>query len=348
MTLDGSTRRDDGLIATEWKERTFQRTLDADRLRILEARSVASAKRGAPPADAATGQKPEPASLSLPDNSQPVPSTASLTSVKEHEPNDGPAQALKVPIPILIEGAIQSSGDVDSFKFDAKAGEKLAFEIETMGVTPPLFNPRLSIVDDQNRELFSNVHRRVSLFNNNSDRQVYLKRIEPKAIYTFEKGGEYRLEIRDITSRYGEPNYRYRICIRPQVAHVGEVQVADANGINVVRGRTKRITIMTSHEEGFAGDVAFSFTALPEGVEAFPAAELNDKRDPTDIDENADAVAAKIQTITAVLLADAKAPLTTVPKIVRLYCRPIAGGQPGPGILVSEIPLMVVDARSPK
>jgi hypothetical protein len=271
-----------------------------------------------------------------------------LPSISEHEPNDVFAQALDISIPMIVEGAIQRPGDIDNFKFKVKAGQKLAFEIETPGIKPPRFNPRVGIVDSQDRELFSNVHRRVSLFNNNSDRQVYLKGIEPKAIYTFEKDGEYVLQIRDITSRYGGPDYRYRICVRPQVAHVGEVLVSQADRINLVRGQSKKLTITTSHEEGFTGDVMFWFTGLPEGVEAFPTAELNDKRDPTDVDENADAVAAKIQTINVVLLAGAKAPMTTTPKTVRLYCRPIAAGQPGPSLLVNTMPVMVVEARSAK
>jgi hypothetical protein len=271
-----------------------------------------------------------------------------LSSVSEHEPNDALAQAAEISIPAIVEGAIQRPGDIDNFKFKVKAGQKLAFEIETPGVGPPLFNPRLGIVDSRDRELFSNVHRRVSLYNNNSDRQVYLRGIEPKAIYTFEKDGEYVLQVRDITSRYGGADYRYRICVRPQVPHVGEVLVSPSDRVNLIRGQSRKLTIVTSHEEGFTGDVTFSFTGLPEGVEAFPAAEVNDKRDPTDVDENADAVAPKVQTITIVLLAGSKAPVTAAAKVVQLNCRPIAGGRPGPSLLVSRIPLMVVDDHSSK
>src|SRR5262249_52665496 len=144
--------------------------------------------------------------------------------------------------------------------------------------------------------------------------------------------------------RYGGPEYRYRILVRLQIAHLGEVQVQPGERINLIRGQSRKLVVMTSHEEGFTGDVTFSFAGLPEGVTAFPAAEVNDKRAPTDVDENADAVAAKIQTVAIVLIADPKAPLTDTPKIVELLCRPVAEGQPGPILPVRKIPLMVVAA----
>ena len=68
------------------------------------------------------------------------------------------------------------------------------------------------------------------------------------------------------------------------------------------------------------------------------------------MDEHAEAVAAKMQKATVVLLASPKAPLTLMPKVVRLYCRPIAEGYPGSPLLVQEIRLMVTSSaeQSPK
>ena len=63
------------------------------------------------------------------------------------------------------------------------------------------------------------------MYNNNAVAQVYLKAAQPKATHSFERAGEYILQVRDITSRYGNPNYRYRILVRPQIPHVGEISV---------------------------------------------------------------------------------------------------------------------------
>jgi hypothetical protein len=342
-----------------WQERSFERRLEQNWVKALEARSVRPPEPAPLHANSSTtGQKlaSTPGSDTERTQVEAVPATVSL--VTEREPNDRPAQAQEVSIPALIEGVIQRPGDIDSFKFKVKTGQKLSFEIDTPELKPPLFNPRLGVADNQDRELFSNVHRRISLFNNNAERQVYLKDVEAKAVYTFERGGEYVLQIRDITSRYGGAGYRYRIFVRPQIPHLGEVSVAagdrarssdvsarkESDHINLTRGQARKLTIVTSHEEGFSGVVSFWFSGLPEGVQSFPAAEADEGRAPTDVDEHAEAVAARMQKTTVVLLASPKAPLTLMPKVVRLYCRPIAAGYPGSPLLVQEIRLMVTSA----
>ena len=327
----------------EWQERNFLRKLQTDWATILESRSAREMEHAAdkarggsssplPPSDA--DRKPEQSSASG--------TRAPVSAVLEREPNDVVAQAQEIQIPAMIEGAIGHPGDLDNFRFKVSPGQKVVFEIETPALGPPQFVPRLGVLDNRDQELFSNVHRRVSVYNNNADRQVYLKGIEPKAEYTFERGGEYVLQIRDVTSRYGEPGYRYRVLVRRQIPHVGEISITDGDHINVVRGRAHRLSLTTSYEEGFTGEVSFSFIGLPDGVTALPAAEFHDDRAPTDIDENSEALVPKIQKATIVLLADTNAPLTSMPKIVQIHCRPIVGGRPGPTLLVREIPLMVV------
>src|SRR5439155_1814251 len=142
-----------------------------------------------------------------------------------------------------------------------------------------------------------------SLYNANSAPEVYLKGIQPKVVYTFERGGEYVLRVRDITSRYGDPRYRYRILVRSQIPHVGEVSVMEDDRINLIRGEPKKLTITVSYEEGFAGDVLFAFSGLPEGVQSFPAVQFNDGKAPVEVTEKPDIIAPKQQQATIVLLA---------------------------------------------
>jgi hypothetical protein len=218
-------------------------------------------------------------------------------------------------------------------------------------------------VDSHDHELFSNVERRLSMFNNNADPQVYLKAVRPKAIYTFERGGEYALQVRDITSRYGNPSYRYRILVRPEIPHVGEISVmardsadgnpegvkgAEINRINLVRGQPKKLILVASYEEGFTGDLSLTFMGLPEGVQIFPALQFSEGRAPLEVTQNPDIVAPKQQRTAIVLLASPEAPLTAEPKIVKLHCQPIANGKLGPNLLVREIPLMVVRGSAKK
>ena len=279
----------------------------------------------------------------------------------ETEPNDMTDGALPIFVPTVIEGAIGRPGDVDIFRFQAEAGQRLAFEIETPDRKPPQFNPRISVVDSQDRELFTNIYRKISLYNNNSDRQIYFKRVRPKVMYAFNFDGEYFLQVRDVTTRYGNSSYAYRLLVRPQIPHIGDVSLEkesshfDGGGtvsdridrINLVRGQAKKLTIFTSHEEGFTGDVTFSVAGLPPGVEALAAAEVNDEKAPTEITVDPELILPKRQETTIVLLVDDEAPLTRLPATMRLQCRPIFDGKPGPTLLVRDMPLMVVKEPEP-
>ena len=299
---------------TAWRERSFRRRLNDAWLAAVRARAV---NEGAP--------------------------DGPVTHFTEQEPNESASQATRVVLPALVEGAIERPGDVDSFRFRVEAGQKLAFEIETPRTPPPHFNPRISVVDGEGRQLFSNVHRRISLFNNNAEPEIYLKTVEPKAIHTFEAAGEYVLQIRDITSRYGDSGYMYKVLVRPQIPHAGEVSSPDIDRINLVRGKAKKLTLTVLHEESFSGDVVYSFADLPRGVAAYPAGQLVEERAPKDAPEGADAVLPKQFGTTIVLAAGPDAVLSRGVSAVRLYCRPIVNGTPGADLLVREIPFMVVE-----
>ena len=343
----------------DWSERNLSRSLGESWIADLHARSVAGPEAASPQEQLSSqaGGVGSPAQLAPKQrNTLSHPFT-----VAEREPNDRAAQSPSTSVPAVIEGTIGYPGDVDSFRFKVDPGQKLAFEIETLEAQPPYFNPRVGVVDSQDQELFSNVERRLSMYNNNADPQVYLKAVRPKATYTFERGGEYLLQVRDITSRYGNPSHRYRILVRPQIPHVGEISVmsrenidatpeavkrSEINRINLVRREPKKLIVIASYEEGFTGDLSFFFTGLPEGVQAFPAVHFNEGRAPLEVTQNPDIIAAKEQRTAIVLLASAETALTSEPRTVQLRCQAIANGKLGANLLVREIPLMVVEGSA--
>ncbi len=334
----------------EWRERAFSRKLDKGWIAGLRLRAVDQEDDWSTSGRGSTSAQVQ--SLRSDPASEPVEvgaATGTLSSRREREPNDSVGNALGISLPLILEGTIERPGDIDSFEFNLEAGQKLAFEIETPQVAPPHFNPRVGISDAAGREQFTNVHSKISLYNNFAERQVYLKAVEPKVVVTFDSGGKYFLQVRDLTSRYGDPSYAYRVLIRPQIPHVGEIWLDKIDRFNLVPGEAKKLTILTSHEEGFTGDVAFSVTGLPSGVEALAAAEVNDARAPMEVTVNPEMILPKTQETTIVLLTAAAASPTPMPAVIQLHCRPILEGEPGSTLLVREIPLMVVKATdSPK
>jgi hypothetical protein len=357
--LSGSTSQTQP-VRSEWLERSLERRLTDNWIKDLEARAVKGPE--APAKELPSGQASFVRVVAAPEPPQ-VKTSSHPLAVLEHEPNDQASQSESIAIPAVVEGTIGRPGDLDSFRFKVEAGQKLAFEVESPAARSPYFNPRIGVVDGEDRELFSNVERRLSMYNNNADPQVYLKGVQPKATHGFERAGEYVLQVRDITSRYGNPNYRYRILVRPQIPHVGEISVipkenvdataevarrSEVNRLNLARNAPKKLVLLASYEEGFTGDLSFTFTGLPEGVQAFPAVQFNEGRAPLEVTQNPDTIAPKLQKTAIVLLAGPEAPLTKEPRTVQLRCQPIGNGKLGPSLLVREFPLMVVASSTEK
>ena len=161
-----------------WKERDFVRVLRQTRLQQLWARTIHE-------------QEADSRNLSVDPSGEPAgngragrhsSSSASMANripdpVWESSSNDSLSQAMEVTVPIVVEGAIEHPGDVDSFKFQVQTGERLAFEIETPESRTPRFNPRLGVFDGDGREFLTNVYKRIS-----RNGQFYLKTVEPKTL----------------------------------------------------------------------------------------------------------------------------------------------------------------------
>src|SRR5581483_9510597 len=201
-----------------------------------------------------------------------------IPDIREQEPNDRSAQAQDISVPAILEGAIDRPGDLDLFEIKVQAGERLAFEIETPAAHPPRFNPWLKIRDSEGREVVSNIYKEYG-----GDGIEINKTLERKTIYTFERGGKYVLEIRDLTARQGMQDFTYRVLIRPQIPHIGRIEVSlgiEAQGsqivdltdrINIRPGESRKLTVLCEKEEGFDGDAGVAITNLPAGIDALPS-----------------------------------------------------------------------------
>jgi len=317
-----------------WKERAFRRPIGSGRLDLLRLRSAGSNGSGAdgPLTNGAASSHGEP----VRPGANGRGGQASINLVKEQENGEREGNTLSVSVPGIAEGTIDRPGDVDRYAFKAERGQQVAFEVETPQVGPPQFNPRFGILDEEGRELFNNVYKRLG-------RQLtfYLKTVEPKTLYTFERSGEYSLVVSDLTRRFGNAGFRYRLLLRPQIPHVGEVRT-DTDRLNLVAGQASKITVTTDQEEGYSGDIALVLEGLPEGVEFFPGTEVKAYQGPVPEDGLRPRFSPASESATIVVLAGADAPATPLPVKLRLLARPISDDGPGPGLLIKEIPTMVV------
>lgn len=321
-------------VPAPWDERAFRRSIGAGRLALLRSRAAGSNGTGAdgPSTNGAASSIGESGHAGINGRGD----APSIALVKEQENGEREGNTLSISVPGLVEGTIDRPGDVDRYAFKAERGQQVAFEVETPLVGPPQFNPRFGILDEEGRELFSNVYKRLG-------RQLtfYLKTVEPKTLYTFERSGEYSLVVSDLTRRFGNAGFRYRLLLRPQIPHVGEVRT-DTDRLNLAAGQASKITVTTDQEEGFSGDIALVLEGLPEGVEFFPGTEVKAYQGPVPEDGMRLRFSPQSESVTILLLAGGDAPATRLPVKLRLLARPISDDGPGPGLLIQEIPTMVV------
>lgn len=129
--------------------------------------------------------------------------------IREVEPNDAPASAQRVTLPVTINGRIQTAEDVDQYRFTARAGEEITSSVLAARLEDRIhdlqehIDPLLVLRDSAGRELA---------------RADDTYGADPLLIHRFDRDGEYVLEIRDV--RYqGNPNWVYRLTLtrRPWV-----------------------------------------------------------------------------------------------------------------------------------
>src|SRR5262249_19403209 len=327
-----------------WQEREFARVIESERLDELGSRTVPvpaskdqestlSGEKNVPAVEKATTKPPQEGATIQPGQL--------LRIVKEIEPNDGTSEAPNVSLPTVIEGAIDRPGDEDCYKFKAKSGETIVFEIQTPNVTPSLFSPRLELLTSNSEELLTNVYQRIG-----GDGDDWVQSPEPKGFYTFDQDGEYTLRLRDLTSRNGAPDFRYRLLVRNQIPHVGEVEIKD-DQVNLTKGEARKLTIFEGREEGFEGQVAIRVENVPAGVVVLPAADIDPPQGPPFAKVHPERYVPKTQILTLMLLANEQAAITEMPRWVSVTAQSIVGGKVGRPFWVKDLAIMVVEPSRP-
>ena len=104
----------------------------------------------------------------------------------------------------------------------AKAGQKLAFEVQTPLAGPPYFNPRLDVLDAKGTVVLTNLRVQDGKIGTVDAKVIQLA---PGMLGKLDEEGEYTLRVRDLTSVQGSPDHVYRVLVRPQIPHVGAVRV---------------------------------------------------------------------------------------------------------------------------
>ena len=111
--------------------------------------------------------------------------------IGEHEPNDSPRTGQRVKLPATIDGSIGRAGDVDYYRFEAKAGQEVGVRIQP--VAKAKLDVVLQLIDADGRMLTESKNGLLGL---------HLRR----------RLAFYALGVRDREYR-GDPNMKYRLMI---------------------------------------------------------------------------------------------------------------------------------------
>jgi len=325
----------------QWREREFTRQIEPDRLKTLWSRGVRVIEPvGSSFAHSVTDTNPDApgrkSTAPLPNAPAVSSAVAELRVVRESEPNDLPAEALEITIPAIIEGTVGFPGDLDHYRIRVSAGQALTFEIQTLLEVPPLFSPYLEALDSNDVQLFNNVYQRIG-----GDGDDWVQSLEPKCLYTFEKSGEYLLRVRDLTSRSGSTKFVYRLLVRPQIPHAGDIDIK-ADRFNLVPGQAEKLTVTTGQEEGFGGQIAVAVENLPVGVVVLPASDVQPAEGPPFAKVHPERFVPRSDSLALMLYAESDAPATADAVWARVKIQPIVGGKPGSWLQVGQLPVMVV------
>ena len=195
-------------------------------------------------------------------------SADSLPEVFESEPNNTAGGAQPVSFPTIINGRIDPPGDVDTFRFEGKAGDQIVAEINARRLGSPL-DSVLSITDGTGRQIASNDdHEDKGAGLNTHHADSYLALTLPAA-------GSYFVQIRDAQRGGGAlHSYRLRLSL-PQPDF--ELRVTPS-ALNVHGGASVPVTVHALRKDGYAGPISLRLKDAPKGF-SLSGAEVPGKQD---------------------------------------------------------------------
>jgi hypothetical protein len=173
----------------------------------------------------------------------------------EKEPNNSPAAAQRVKLPIIMNGRIDRPGDWDVFRFQGRAGQAIVAEVYARRLDSPL-DSVLKLTDAKGRQLAFN--------DDYEDPGAGLEthHADSRILTTLPANGTYYLYLGDIQQK-GGAEYAYRLRIgapRPDF----DLRVTPSS-INVSGGLTVPITVHALRKDGFSGDIALALKGAPKG-----------------------------------------------------------------------------------
>lgn len=190
--------------------------------------------------------------------SNPVPVVVSELPVilEEAQDNNTPETAQLVPFPGIISGRMETEADIDCYRFEARKGDRMTFEVKARRNWSEL-DSNLRLLNSDGKQLAEN-----------DDMRLYGKMtVQDSQIenWTAPADGIYTLEIRDVHLR-GSAASVYALELRPARPHFE--LILDSDKTWLTPGSSAAIFVRVVRVNGFDGEVQLHIDGLPPGVTA--------------------------------------------------------------------------------
>ena len=186
-----------------------------------------------------------------------------LPEIVETEPNDTPADAPRVELPLIVNGRISKPGDKDLFRFEGRAGDRFVAEVIARRLHSPL-DSLLRLTDPSGRVLAWNddyahkqgyLHLEMGVITHHSD--SYLGATLPG-------DGMYCVEVTDAQGQ-GGTDCAYRLRIGPPRPDFA--LYATPSSLTLQPGRPSVVWMHISRKDGFDGEIEVKLKGAPEGFD---------------------------------------------------------------------------------
>jgi len=178
-----------------------------------------------------------------------------LPECLEKEPNNEPATAQQVTLPVIVNGRVGQPDDADIYCFQGRAGSELVAEVHARRLGSPL-DSVLRLTDAAGKQLAFNDDQKdkgAGLTTHHAD--SYLRATLPA-------DGTCYVHLGDMQHR-GGPEFAYRLRLSPPRPDF-ELRLVPSS-INARAGTTFPVTVYALRKDGFAGEIAVALKNAPAG-----------------------------------------------------------------------------------
>ena len=173
-------------------------------------------------------------------------------NVLETDNNNTPQSAQPVNLPAVLNGHIETVGDIDHFVFVATKGQSLVMDLQAARLGSSL-DARIAVLDETGKQVAA--------------AEDGKKTSDPILTFKAPADGRFTVLVAEQEAGRGGDRFAYRLEIAPAVtAQPGFQLTLPGDSINVSRDAEAKFKINVTRSGGFSGEIALQAENLPPGV----------------------------------------------------------------------------------